>query len=44
MLLERFRLLVELDGHTRCGPPLRSAAEGALREAYRVLREQAGQQ
>jgi N-acetylglucosamine kinase-like BadF-type ATPase len=44
ILLERFRMLVELDGHTRCGPPLRSAAEGALRQAYRVRREQAGQQ
>jgi len=35
-VLERFRLLVELDGCTRCGPPLHGPAEGALREAYRV--------
>jgi N-acetylglucosamine kinase-like BadF-type ATPase len=38
MLLERFRLLLELDPGTRCGPPLRSAAEGALREAYRAAK------
>ena len=35
-LLERFRMLVELDGVTRCGPPLRGPAEGALLEAYRA--------
>jgi N-acetylglucosamine kinase-like BadF-type ATPase len=35
-LLERFRTLVELDGITRCGPPLRGPAEGALLEAYRA--------
>ena len=29
-LLERFRLLVELEPGTRCGPPLHTAAEGAL--------------
>jgi N-acetylglucosamine kinase-like BadF-type ATPase len=37
-LLERFRMLVELDGVTRCGPPLRGPAEGALLEAYRAAR------
>ena len=36
MLLERFRMLVELEGNTRCGPPLRGPAEGALLEAYRA--------
>jgi N-acetylglucosamine kinase-like BadF-type ATPase len=35
-LLERFRLLVELGGTTRCGPPLRGPAEGALLEAIRA--------
>lgn len=35
MLLERFRMLVELDGVTQCGPPLHSPAVGALFEAYR---------
>jgi N-acetylglucosamine kinase len=35
-LLERFRLLVELEGGNRCGPALRSPAEGALLEAYRA--------
>lgn len=44
MLLERFRLLVELDPGTRCGPPLHTAAEGALRMACRALRTQEGQQ
>ena len=29
-LLERFRLLVELEPGSRCGPPLHTAAEGAL--------------
>ncbi|HEY1240259.1 MAG TPA: BadF/BadG/BcrA/BcrD ATPase family protein [Bryobacteraceae bacterium] len=33
---ERFRLLVELESASRCGPPKRSAAEGALLEAYRA--------
>jgi N-acetylglucosamine kinase-like BadF-type ATPase len=36
ILLERFRLLVELENDDRCGPPLRSPAEGALWEAYRA--------
>lgn len=36
LLLERFRMLVELDQATRCGPPKRSPAEGALLEAYRA--------
>jgi N-acetylglucosamine kinase-like BadF-type ATPase len=35
-LLERFRRLVELEDGDRCGPPLRSPAEGALLEAYRA--------
>lgn len=34
-LLERFRLLVELQPGTRCRPPQHSAAEGALLAAYR---------
>jgi N-acetylglucosamine kinase-like BadF-type ATPase len=36
MVLERFRLLLELDTGTHCAPPVYSAAEGALREAYRA--------
>lgn len=36
LVLERFRMLVELDGGSRCGPPLYGPAEGALREAYRA--------
>jgi N-acetylglucosamine kinase-like BadF-type ATPase len=36
LLLERFRMLVELDEATRCGPPLRGPAEGALLEAFRA--------
>ena len=36
LVLERFRMLVEMDGVTRCGPPLNGPAEGALREAYRA--------
>jgi N-acetylglucosamine kinase-like BadF-type ATPase len=36
ILLERFRLLVELEDGDRCGPPLRSPAEGALLEACRA--------
>jgi N-acetylglucosamine kinase-like BadF-type ATPase len=36
LLLERFRMLVELGGATRCGPPLRGPAEGALLEAIRA--------
>jgi hypothetical protein len=39
-LLERFRMLVELDGDVRCGPPLYGPAEGALREAYRAAGHQ----
>lgn len=35
-LLERFRLLLELDPGNRCGPPRHSPAEGALLEAFRV--------
>lgn len=31
---ERFRMLVELDGITRCGPPVYGPGVGALREAY----------
>ncbi len=34
-LLERFRLLVELNAGSRCAPPQHSAAEGALLAAYR---------
>jgi N-acetylglucosamine kinase-like BadF-type ATPase len=37
MVLERLRLLLELDTGTHCAPPLYSAAEGALREAYRAV-------
>jgi N-acetylglucosamine kinase len=36
ILLERFRMLVEMDGATRCRPPLYGPAEGALREALRA--------
>lgn len=36
-LLERFRLLVELEEGNRCGPPRRGPAEGALLEAYRAV-------
>jgi hypothetical protein len=36
MVLERFRMLIEMDGAARCGPPLYGPAEGALREAYRA--------
>jgi len=35
-LLERFRLLVELEAGNRVSAPLNSAAEGALIEAYRM--------
>ena len=35
-VLERFRLLVELESGNHCGPPKRSAAEGALLEAFRA--------
>jgi N-acetylglucosamine kinase len=36
LLRERFRMLVELEQGTRCGPPLHGPAEGALFEAYRA--------
>jgi N-acetylglucosamine kinase-like BadF-type ATPase len=36
LLLERFRMLVELNGSTRCGPPSEGPAEGALLDAYRA--------
>jgi N-acetylglucosamine kinase-like BadF-type ATPase len=36
LLLERFRMLVELDDATRCSAPRRGPAEGALLEAYRT--------
>lgn len=36
-LLERFRLLVELEEGVECIPPLRDPAEGALREAIRSV-------
>ena len=35
LLLERFRLLVEMEEGVRCGPPLHGPAVGALLEAYR---------
>ena len=37
-LLERFRLLVELEEGVQCVAPVRGPAEGALREAIRSLR------
>jgi len=33
---ERFRLLIELEPGTHCGPAQSTAAEGALRQAYRA--------
>jgi N-acetylglucosamine kinase len=36
LLLERFRLLVELADGVQCGPPRYGPAEGALLEAYRA--------
>jgi len=36
MLLERFRLLVEMEPGCRCHAPLHGPAEGALLEAYRA--------
>ena len=36
-LLERFRLLVELEDGNRCGAPRHGPAEGALLEAYRAV-------
>ena len=38
-LLERFRLLVELEEGVQCVAPLREPAEGALLEAIRGIRE-----
>jgi N-acetylglucosamine kinase len=35
-LLERFRMLVEIDGVTHCARPIRGPAEGALLEAMRI--------
>lgn len=35
-VLERFRLLVEMESGNQCGPVRYSPAEGALREAYRL--------
>ena len=35
-VLERFRLLIELESGNRCGPPKHSPAEGALLESYRA--------
>jgi hypothetical protein len=34
-LLERYRMLVELEAGNRCAAPLRGPAEGALLEALR---------
>jgi N-acetylglucosamine kinase-like BadF-type ATPase len=42
MLLNSFRTLVETTQGVRCGPPLRSPAEGALLEAYRSAGLQPG--
>ena len=36
LVLENFRMLVELQEGVRCGPPLHGPAEGALLEAYRA--------
>jgi N-acetylglucosamine kinase-like BadF-type ATPase len=36
ILLERFRMLVELEPGNRCGPPVYGPAAGALLEAYRA--------
>ena len=36
ILLERYRLLVELEESNRCGPPVYGPAVGALLEAYRA--------
>ena len=36
MVLERFRLAVELEAGNRCSPPRHGPAEGALLEAYRA--------
>jgi len=37
LLLETFRMLVELNEGVRCGPPRHGPAEGALLEAYRSV-------
>jgi N-acetylglucosamine kinase len=36
-VLERFRMLVEMEPSNRCGPPRHGPAEGALLEAYRAV-------
>jgi N-acetylglucosamine kinase-like BadF-type ATPase len=36
LLRERFRMLVEMEEGTRCGPPVYGPAAGALLEAYRA--------
>jgi N-acetylglucosamine kinase len=36
-VLERFRMLVELEPGNRCGPPIHGPAAGALLEAYRTV-------
>src|SRR5260221_2137077 len=36
LLLERFRMLVEMESGARCGPPVYGPAAGALLEAYRA--------
>ena len=37
LLMERFRLLVEMENGSRCEPPVYGPAAGALLEAYRAL-------
>jgi N-acetylglucosamine kinase-like BadF-type ATPase len=37
MLLERFRMLIELEGGNRCSAPIHGPAAGALLEAYRSV-------
>jgi N-acetylglucosamine kinase len=37
VVLEHFRILVELEPGNRCGPPRHGPAEGALLEAYRAV-------
>ena len=37
ILLERFRLMVEMENGNRCHPPIYGPAEGALLEAYRAV-------
>ena len=41
-LLDRYRLLVELEAGNSCGPPKYGPAEGALREAMRSARSDGG--